>query len=45
MDDCQLIGERFDAVASIGMVEHVGSVQIDRYAQQLAGLLEPGGGC
>ena len=25
-------GERFDAIASIGMVEHVGSVQIDAYA-------------
>jgi cyclopropane-fatty-acyl-phospholipid synthase len=45
IDYRQLTGERFDAVASIGMVEHVGSVQIDRYAQQLAGLLEPGGGC
>jgi cyclopropane-fatty-acyl-phospholipid synthase len=43
MDYRELTGERFDAVASIGMVEHVGSVQIDRYAQQLAGLLEPGG--
>src|SRR4051812_36360108 len=35
--------ERFDAVASIGMVEHVGEEQIDRYAQTLAGLLRPGG--
>jgi cyclopropane-fatty-acyl-phospholipid synthase len=43
MDYRQLTGERFDAVVSIGMVEHVGSVQIDLYAQQLAGLLEPGG--
>jgi cyclopropane-fatty-acyl-phospholipid synthase len=43
MDYRQLTGERFDAVARIGMVEHVGSVQIDRYAQQLVGLLEPGG--
>ena len=43
MDYRQLAGERFDAVASIGMVEHVGSVQIDLYAQQLAGLLESGG--
>ena len=25
-------GERFDAIASIGMVEHVGNVQIDAYA-------------
>ncbi len=36
-------GERYDAIASIGMVEHVGSSQIDLYARQLAGLLEPGG--
>ena len=35
MGYCQLTGERFDAVASIGMVEHVGSVEIDRYAQRL----------
>ena len=43
MDYRQITGERFDAVASIGMVEHVGSAQIDLYAQQLAGLLDPGG--
>ncbi len=36
-------GERFDAIASIGMVEHVGSANIDVYAETLAGLLEPGG--
>jgi cyclopropane-fatty-acyl-phospholipid synthase len=36
-------GERFDAIASIGMVEHVGEVQIDEYARTLAGLLKPGG--
>jgi cyclopropane-fatty-acyl-phospholipid synthase len=42
MDYRQLTGERFDAVASIGMVEHLGSVEIDRYAQRLGGLLEPG---
>ncbi|HVL31005.1 MAG TPA: cyclopropane-fatty-acyl-phospholipid synthase family protein [Solirubrobacteraceae bacterium] len=35
--------ERFDAIASIGMVEHVGARNIDAYAQRLAGLLEPGG--
>jgi cyclopropane-fatty-acyl-phospholipid synthase len=35
--------ERFDAIASIGMVEHVGASKIDAYAAQLAGLLEPGG--
>lgn len=38
-----LAGERFDAIASIGMVEHVGSANIDLYARTLAGLLEPGG--
>jgi cyclopropane-fatty-acyl-phospholipid synthase len=36
-------GEPFDAIASIGMVEHVGAAQIDVYAQQLARLLKPGG--
>ena len=36
-------GERFDAIASIGMVEHVGNVQIDAYAQRLRDLLEPEG--
>jgi cyclopropane-fatty-acyl-phospholipid synthase len=35
--------EPFDAVASIGMVEHVGSSQIDVYMQQVAQLLRPGG--
>lgn len=34
---------RFDAIASIGMVEHVGAVQIDEYASRLAALLRPGG--
>jgi len=33
----------FDAIASIGMVEHVGSNQIEVYAEKLAGLLKPGG--
>jgi cyclopropane-fatty-acyl-phospholipid synthase len=36
-------GERYDAIASIGMVEHVGSSQIDAYAAKLASLLQPGG--
>ena len=35
--------ECFDAIASIGMVEHVGASKIDIYAAQLAGLLGPGG--
>lgn len=41
--DMATSGERFDAIASIGMVEHVGSANIDLYARTLAGLLEPGG--
>jgi cyclopropane-fatty-acyl-phospholipid synthase len=36
-------GEKFDAIASIGMVEHVGSANIEVYAQTLASVLEPGG--
>jgi cyclopropane-fatty-acyl-phospholipid synthase len=39
----ELTGERFDAIASIGMVEHVGSSRIDEYARRLAGVLAPGG--
>jgi cyclopropane-fatty-acyl-phospholipid synthase len=35
--------ERYDAIASIGMVEHVGANRIDEYARVLAGMLEPGG--
>lgn len=38
-----LAGERYDAIASIGMVEHVGSSQIDVYAHRLAALLPQGG--
>jgi cyclopropane-fatty-acyl-phospholipid synthase len=34
---------RFDAVASIGMVEHVGENRIDEYARALGGALKPGG--
>jgi cyclopropane-fatty-acyl-phospholipid synthase len=33
----------FDAIASIGMVEHVGASQIDVYARRLATVLRPGG--
>ena len=43
MDYRELEGERFDAIASIGMVEHVGASRIDLYASQLGRLLEPGG--
>jgi cyclopropane-fatty-acyl-phospholipid synthase len=39
----ELRGERYDAIASIGMVEHVGARNIDTYAAQLAALVEPGG--
>ena len=38
-----LSAERFDAIASIGMVEHVGATNIDLYARRLADLLRPGG--
>jgi cyclopropane-fatty-acyl-phospholipid synthase len=41
--DLGAAGEGYDAIASIGMVEHVGANQIDLYARQLASLLQPGG--
>jgi cyclopropane-fatty-acyl-phospholipid synthase len=43
MDYRDLSGEAFDAVASIGMVEHVGERRIDEYAATIAGVLAPGG--
>jgi cyclopropane-fatty-acyl-phospholipid synthase len=43
MDWRELQGETFDAIASIGMVEHVGPTNIDAYAQRLGELLRPGG--
>jgi cyclopropane-fatty-acyl-phospholipid synthase len=43
MDWRDLAGEPFDKIASIGMVEHVGSANIDAYAARLASLLRPGG--
>jgi cyclopropane-fatty-acyl-phospholipid synthase len=43
MDYRDLAGERFDRIASIGMVEHVGGERIDLYAKRLAELLRPGG--
>ena len=43
MDYRELADAPFDAVASIGMVEHVGANQIDVYARQVARLLRPGG--
>jgi len=36
-------GEQFDAIASIGMAEHVGQSQIDAYARSLSRALKPGG--
>jgi cyclopropane-fatty-acyl-phospholipid synthase len=38
-----LAGERFDAVSSIGMIEHVGNANVDEYFRCLAGVLAPGG--
>lgn len=43
MDYRDLREERFDAVASIGMVEHVGERRIDEYAARIARVLKPGG--
>ena len=39
----ELASEQFDAICSIGMVEHVGEERIDLYAATLFGLLGPGG--
>jgi cyclopropane-fatty-acyl-phospholipid synthase len=39
----ELDEEPFDAVVSIGMVEHVGASQIDLYARTIARVLRPGG--
>ena len=36
-------GESFDAVSSIGMIEHVGEPRIDEYAQLIADVLAPAG--
>jgi cyclopropane-fatty-acyl-phospholipid synthase len=38
-----LRGERFDAISSIGMFEHVGKDRTAQHFQTLHGLLEPGG--
>jgi cyclopropane-fatty-acyl-phospholipid synthase len=43
MDYREPAGQAFDAIASIGMVEHVGSANIDAYARHLAAALRPGG--
>ena len=39
----ELAGDSFDAISSIGMVEHVGEERIDLYMRTLDGLLRPGG--
>ena len=39
----EIIDGPFDAISSIGMVEHVGEERIDLYASRLAELLRPGG--
>ena len=39
----QLRGERFDAISSIGMFEHVGSRRMSQYFETLHGLLAPTG--
>jgi cyclopropane-fatty-acyl-phospholipid synthase len=43
MDWRELDAEPFDAISSVGMVEHVGSANIDAYAERLHALLRPGG--
>ncbi|HVW17476.1 MAG TPA: cyclopropane-fatty-acyl-phospholipid synthase family protein, partial [Solirubrobacteraceae bacterium] len=43
LDWRELAAEPFDAIASIGMVEHVGNASIDGYAARLHALLRPGG--
>ncbi|WCB92514.1 putative fatty acid methyltransferase [Baekduia alba] len=43
MDWRELNAEPFDAISSIGMVEHVGSGNIDNYAVALRDFLKPGG--
>ena len=39
----ELAGGQFDAISSIGMVEHVGEERIDLYMSTLSELLRPGG--
>ncbi len=39
----EVIDGPYDAISSIGMVEHVGAERIDLYASRLADLLRPGG--
>lgn len=43
LDYRELTDERFDAIASVGMAEHVGTDELDTYAHHVANLLTPGG--
>ena len=44
LQDYRLLGdEQFDAVSSIGMAEHVGRANLDRYVEILHGVLTPRG--
>jgi cyclopropane-fatty-acyl-phospholipid synthase len=43
MDYRDLVGQRFDAIASVGMSEHVGKAETQRYFTTLRGLLAPEG--
>jgi len=39
----ELVDPPFDKIASVGMYEHVGRSELDRYVKTAAGLLRPGG--
>ncbi|MGH2990431.1 MAG: class I SAM-dependent methyltransferase, partial [Solirubrobacterales bacterium] len=43
VQDYRELGGQFDAVISIGMVEHVGEARIDEYASVIEGVLAPDG--
>ena len=43
LDYRDLAGEQFDAISSVGMFEHVGTVRAGEYLTILWGLLAPGG--
>lgn len=41
--DYREIDDRYDAISSIGMVEHVGRTLLEEYFRRLRGMLRPGG--
>ncbi|MGH3666304.1 MAG: class I SAM-dependent methyltransferase, partial [Egibacteraceae bacterium] len=43
LQDYRDLGEQFDAIASVGMVEHVGPARLAEYTQTVHRLLAPGG--